>query len=173
VLDNLSSLCRSGKENEAESWLEVQTWALRHRSAGRSVLFIHHSGKGGQQRGTSRREDVLDTVIQLRNPADYEMSEGARFEIVFEKARGLCGDAVETFEAVLGPDEHGKLVWTVKKASIENQIISMTKDGMRPDIIAVELGMSRATVYRKIRQAKESKKLPGNVVAMKDKKKPK
>jgi DnaB-like helicase N terminal domain/AAA domain len=58
IVDNLSSLLRTGVENDAESWLPLQTWALRHRAAGRSVLFIHHAGKGGAQRGTSRREDV-------------------------------------------------------------------------------------------------------------------
>ena len=45
VVDNLSTLCRSGKEAEGESWLPVQEWALRQRAAGRSVLFVHHSGK--------------------------------------------------------------------------------------------------------------------------------
>ncbi|HEY8871793.1 MAG TPA: AAA family ATPase, partial [Stellaceae bacterium] len=56
VIDNISTLVRSGKENEAESWLPIQGWALAHRRAGRSILFIHHAGKGGLQRGTSRRE---------------------------------------------------------------------------------------------------------------------
>ena len=58
---------------------------------GISVLFIHHAGKGGQQRGTSRREDVLDTVIAMRKPADFNPGDGAYFEIHFEKARGLYG----------------------------------------------------------------------------------
>ena len=71
IVDSISTLCRSGIENEAESWLPVQEWALRQRSAGRSVLFIHHAGKGGAQRGTSRREDVLDTVIGLQQPKSY------------------------------------------------------------------------------------------------------
>src|SRR3712207_8616616 len=44
----------------------------------RAVLFIHHQGKGGTQRGTSRKEDVLDTVIALRRPDDYSPAEGAR-----------------------------------------------------------------------------------------------
>lgn len=56
VIDNLSTLCRSGKENEAESWLAMQGWLLELRRRGISVLMIHHAGKNGQQRGTSRRE---------------------------------------------------------------------------------------------------------------------
>src|SRR5690242_6213730 len=63
VVDNISCLVRAGgKENDAESWGGIATWALRQRAHGRAVVFIHHSGKGGQQRGTSKREDILDTV---------------------------------------------------------------------------------------------------------------
>lgn len=82
--------------------------------SGKSVLFIHHSGKGGQQRGSSRREDVLDTVIALRRPADYDPKNGAVFEVHFEKARGICGDAVVPFEARLLVNENQGQIWSTK-----------------------------------------------------------
>jgi putative DNA primase/helicase len=56
------------------------------------VLLVHHAGVNGRQRGTSRREDALDTVIALRRPADYSPEEGARFQIHVEKARTLAGE---------------------------------------------------------------------------------
>ena len=68
VVDNLTTLCRGLKENEADSWTPVQNWLLAQRRQGKSVLVIHHGGKSGAQRGTSRKEDVLDTVIGLRKP---------------------------------------------------------------------------------------------------------
>jgi len=37
----------------------VQGWLLVLRRRGISVMVIHHAGKSGLQRGTSRREDVL------------------------------------------------------------------------------------------------------------------
>jgi putative DNA primase/helicase len=95
IVDNISTLCRNGRENEADSWLPVQEWALRMRAAGKSVLFIHHAGKGGNQRGTSRREDVLDTVISLIRPDDYRPKDGAVFEVHFEKARGFLGEEAD------------------------------------------------------------------------------
>ena len=168
VVDNLSSLCRAGKENEAESWLTVQTWALRHRAAGRSILFVHHSGKSGLQRGTSRREDVLDTVIQLRQPPSYEISDGARFEVAFEKARGIVGADVEPFEAALSDDASGKPCWSMKSAGRTEQVIAMAEDGMKPAEIAAELGVARSTVYRKIKAAVDEGKLPVNVVKARD-----
>ncbi len=54
VIDNLSAWCRTGRENEAESWHPIATWILQLRRRGLAVLLIHHAGKGGQQRGTSR-----------------------------------------------------------------------------------------------------------------------
>lgn len=113
VLDNLSTLVRGGKENDAESWAPMQDWVLRHRRAGRSVLLVHHSGKNGTPRGTSKREDVLDTIIALRRPQDYSSDQGARFEVHFEKARGFFGDGAQAFEAsyeTIG----NKAVWTRK-----------------------------------------------------------
>jgi DNA-binding CsgD family transcriptional regulator len=155
VLDNLSSLVRSGVENDAESWTVMQTWALRHRAVGRSVLFIHHSGKGGAQRGTSRREDVLDTVIGLRKPPDYSPQQGARFEVHVEKARGFYGDDAKSFDAQLTTDEQGAMVWTMTdlEGRTEDRIIELAEDGMKPNDIAAELNCGRATVYRHLRRA--------------------
>ena len=100
VLDNISTLC-SGKENEAEGWGLIQSRALQQRRAGRTVLFVHHAGKGGEQRGTSKREDVMDTVVRLSSPSDYEVEQGARFMVSFTKARGIHGQDVAPFEAKL------------------------------------------------------------------------
>jgi RecA-family ATPase len=76
VFDNLSTLCRSGRENEAESWAAMQAFLLELRRAGKSVLLIHHTGKGGAQRGTSKREDVLDS--QAGRPVHRDIRQGAR-----------------------------------------------------------------------------------------------
>jgi putative DNA primase/helicase len=56
----------------------------------------------GRQRGTSRREDALDTVIGLRRPEDYSPEQGARFEVHFEKLRNrVDGAGAVPFEASL------------------------------------------------------------------------
>ena len=88
IVDNLSTIARGLRENEADSFGPVQSWMLAQRAAGRSVLAVHHAGKGGGQRGTSRKEDTLDTVISLTRPPGYQANEGARFEVRFSKSRG-------------------------------------------------------------------------------------
>jgi hypothetical protein len=74
---------------------------LRLRRQGIAVLLVHHAGVNGRQRGTSRREDALDTVIALRHPEDYIPIQGARFEVHFEKLRGMAGEAAAPFEAAI------------------------------------------------------------------------
>ena len=112
VVDNLSTLCRSLKENDADSWTPVQSWALGLRRSGKSGLFIHHGGKSGGQRGTSRKEDVLDTVIALRRPPDYLAEQGAQIEIHFEKSRGFHGPNAShskpAYSAISGPSAPSK-----------------------------------------------------------------
>jgi putative DNA primase/helicase len=150
VIDNLSSLVASARDNDAESWSVMQTWLLRLRRLGVSVLLVHHAGKGGQQRGTSRREDVLDIVLALRRPANYEPKDGARFEVHIEKARGLFGDATEPFEAHLQTNALGHPIWRwqpVRDAEY-SRAIELFADGVSAPDAAEALGVSRATAYR-------------------------
>jgi hypothetical protein len=161
VLDNLSALIRSGAaENDAESWVAVSDWALRHRAAGRSILFVHHSGKNGQQRGTSRREDLLDVVIALRKPQEYSPADGARFEVHFEKARHLTGDELEPFEAQLDDTAPGG--WTVRtlEGSIDARVVDLLGLGLNLTEIARELNMNKSTVSRRVRAMRERGVLP-------------
>jgi putative DNA primase/helicase len=160
VLDNLSSLCRSGRENEAESWLPVQDWALRQRRSGRSIVFVHHAGKGGAQRGTSRREDVLDTVISLRRPADYTPDQGARFEVHFEKARGLAGADAMPFEASCELRD-GQTLWTTRTLADAEfaRVVDLKQDGLSVRDIAAETGLSKSRVDRLVQRAKAEGKI--------------
>ncbi|MBL8557428.1 MAG: AAA family ATPase [Hyphomonadaceae bacterium] len=147
VLDNLSTLCRSGRENEAESWGQVQAFALELRRANKSVLFVHHTGKGGAQRGTSKREDVLDSVLLLKRPEDYGASQGARFIVQFDKARGFTGADAEPFEAALDPHT-GLWSMTAVSESRDAQIRELKGIGYSVREIAEELGVSKSTVDR-------------------------
>jgi putative DNA primase/helicase len=163
VLDNISTLVRSGKENEAEGWLPVQNWALSQRRAGRTVIFLHHAGKGGAQRGTSRREDVLDTVISLRRPSDYKSDQGARFELHYEKCRGLYGKEAQMFEARYEVC-NGAAVWTRTESTEADlaRVIAAYQDGMSVRETGDALGIHRSRVERLRRKAAEAGKLtPG------------
>ena len=161
IIDNISTIVKSGKENEAESWMPVQNWAIKQRSEGRTVLFIHHSGKNGQQRGTSRREDALDTVITLKRPSDYTPELGACFEVHFEKARGLLGDDVAAFRTQLKQNEDDCFYWDTQLLDDSNyeKMIAMLNDGLSQADISKELGLNKSTISRHAKKARESGRL--------------
>jgi hypothetical protein len=127
------------------------------RAKGRSVVFIHHAGKGGQQRGTSKREDLLDTVIALKRPSDYTADQGARFEIHFEKARSLYGQDVSPVEVALETTSDDKQVWKTRtvEAAGDEQMIELAGIGLSQAEIGRELGVNRSTVLRALKKARE------------------
>lgn len=149
TLDNVSTLAATARDNDSDSWTPIQEWLLRLRRRGVSVLLNHHAAKGGQQRGTSRREDVLDTVIALRRPTDSQATEGARFEVHFEKTRGMKGDEAKPFEAKLIQDGGG-IAWTTRDladADME-RVLALSAEGMSLRDIAEETGIPKSTVQR-------------------------
>ncbi len=157
ILDSISTLCRgAGPENDAESWDEMQSWLLRLRRRGLSTLFLHHDGKGKSQRGTSKREDVLSTVVQLIHPSDYRPSEGARFELHYQKARGIIGEAAAPFEAMLQTDPNGRAIWTWRNLEDAMAIRArhLSDEGLKQREIARELGIGLGTVNRALKRMK-------------------
>lgn len=149
ILDNLSSLCRTGRENESESWIPMQGWFLSLRKRGISVVIIHHAGKGGNQRGNSKKEDLLDTVVSLKRPDGYHPSEGAKFEIHYEKSRGFFGDEAKPFEASIRQDGQ-KIIWLVKevKKTLQEQARELQDSGLSQRDIAKTLGTNLTKIHR-------------------------
>ena len=161
IVDNISTLIRNGRENESDSWVPIQDWALRQRGKRKTILFVHHAGKGGDQRGSSKREDVLDTVISLKRPESYSADEGARFEVHFTKARGFYGLAAEPLDLRLQTNALKELAWTaatLKKSTFE-QVVGYLNEGLKQTEIAGMLGISRQAVSKHCQQAKNSGKL--------------
>ena len=154
IVDNLSSLMHGVKENEAEGWDGIGQWAIKLRAQGRTVVFIHHAGKNGDQRGSSKREDLLDVVIKLERPADYRPEQGARFAIRFQKARSLCGAAVAPFEAHLDPEGSGEAHWRIQEDGDNARLLELRNQGKSMEAIAAELGVNKSTVSRRLERLK-------------------
>jgi hypothetical protein len=154
VVDNISSWCRSGKENESESWTPVADWLLTLRRRGIAVLLVHHAGKNGQQRGASKREDLLDLVVELRRAGDYDPKLGAAFSWVISKGRHLHGDDAGELDLTL-KIEDGLAQWTFTEAEASNaeRILALADEGLTGPMIAEELSVNRSTVWRALKKA--------------------
>lgn len=125
IIDSLSVLQRGCDENKSIGWEPMQEWLLQLRGINKAVLLIHHSGKSGDQRGASKREDFMNTVISLKEHVLYSQEEGAKFEIRFEKGRNLYGPKARSIDVeFIGTD------WIFKdmKGAIREQIIRALKD---------------------------------------------
>ena len=154
ILDNLSTLCTNGSESASDAWVPMQNWLLKLRRQGIAVLLVHHAGTNGRQRGTSRREDALDTVIALRRPEDYSPEQGARFEVHFEKLRNrVDGGAAVPFEARLGAisaDENDGVRWLDCdiRPPILKQAAALFQDGLSVREVAAALQISKTEAGR-------------------------
>ena len=158
ILDNISCLFRSGNENDSDSWQEAQGWALDLRRRNKSILFVHHTNKNGGQRGTSKREDILDAVIILKQPDDYKSEEGARFDVIFDKSRHFTGEDAKSFQVQLVEEGEGKYKWilsdTPKDEEIK-QIAEMKKQGLTIEEIKIKTKLTKAKVEWRLGKAKE------------------
>jgi len=149
ILDNISTLVSGGRENDADSWDTMQPWLLTLRRRGVSVLLVAHGGRNDHARGTSKREDVLDTVIQLKRPEDYDAQQGARFEVHITKGRSVFGPDAAPFEATL-ENVGGCDVWSMKGISnrILEQVAALTSAGKSVRVIESKTGISKSAVQR-------------------------
>jgi hypothetical protein len=77
------------KENEADSWELVNNWLLDLRRRKIAVVIVHHAGRSGEMRGTSKREDNVFWIIALDDARkDADDKRGARFVSRFTKPAG-------------------------------------------------------------------------------------
>jgi putative DNA primase/helicase len=156
VLDNLASLVGLRRDSP-DRWGSLQAFLITMRRAGMAVLMVHHANKEGSQRGTSRREDVLDVVLAIRRPFDYEPRDGARFELHFEKARGLFGDDAGPIEAKLSIDDQGRARWDWQPLHFGEleRAAALLRQGLNPLHVAKEMKISKSKIYRLRQRAVE------------------
>ena len=153
ILDNIATLVRGGSPNDEDAWATMQAWLLQLRRRGVAVLLVHHAARAGNPRGSVAREDILDVVIELRRPGDYDPSQGARFEVHLTKARGIFGADARPFEAKL-ETRTGVDHWSC--ADIRNlefeKLRDLQRQGFTVRQIAEETGQSKTTVARKLQE---------------------
>lgn len=150
-LDNISTLAAGIDENSKQDWDVVNQWFLSLRFAGISTIFFHHTNKLGDQRGTSAREDNLDTSILLQRPSDWSAEDGAKFIVRFKKSRVRTSDLslIQDVEFIL-TEANGQTAWTWGNMKTKNrfEILKMLDEGESQAEVARTLGVDRSYVNR-------------------------
>jgi len=159
-IDNISTFIRTGHENEGDSWSPVQEWAVQLRKNGIAVVFIHHANKEGKQRGSHKKEDVMDIVIQLKRPDDFlQGTDDTRMMIKYTKSRHMGAFDTQDIEATL-KDVDGSLQWTWEAGDLSFQRANdLLNDGLSMAEVADELGVSKSTVHRWKKKAQSQQSL--------------
>lgn len=161
IFDNLASLTPGRDENMKKDWDNINQWFLELRSKGIAVMFLHHVGKSGEQRGTSAIEDNINFSIKLKHPEGYCGEDGAKFIVEFTKTRRLYGNDAKPFTLQL-QEEGAALDWKVVDdvgTKIEDQIVDMWHEGVKQKNIAETLGVTASWVSQVVKKAKEDEKM--------------
>lgn len=160
ILDNISTLWPAAQEKQSDRSAELAEWFTDLNQRGIWIIFLHHAGKSGEQRGDSEKEDMLSFVLKLRRPANYKAEEGLRVEVHIEKNRHKPSQSqwLMPFEIALVKDKAGETVWTTKPAQEAQRAsaFDMFKNDMPAMFVGQEVGVSRATIYRWKKQFDEN-----------------
>ncbi|MES2507058.1 MAG: AAA family ATPase [Verrucomicrobiota bacterium] len=91
IIDNLSTSQLGMAENDNDAFDDIRDWllALRHRAI--TVLIVHHAGRNGLMRGSSRREDMAHWILSLKGCDDDDLQHKTAFTTTFTKCRNCTG----------------------------------------------------------------------------------
>lgn len=156
IIDNLSSLAPGIDENAKLDFDPINRWLLELRFGGVTTIMAHHTGKGGDQRGTTSHEDHVDLSIMLKRPKGYKLSQGCRIEVVPSKDREHVTSG-ESAILQLQKDAKGalRLLTDIGPAIKQNEILNYIIQ--HPDMpykeVINKFQISSKTYYRLRRQA--------------------
>jgi putative DNA primase/helicase len=162
ILDNLSTLASGMKENEADSWELVNNWLLDFRRRKIAVVIVHHAGRSGEMRGTSKREDNVFWIIALDDAKkNADDKRGARFVSRLTKPSRNTQDEVPAYEWHFVTDEATGLVSIgYRQAQTMDVFLALIEDGVRDcKQIAQEMNISPATTSRLAKRASDAGKI--------------
>ena len=151
ILDNLSTLASGMKENEADSWELVNSWLLELRRLKIAVVILHHAGRSGEMRGTSKREDnVFWTIVLDDTKKDADDKRGARFVSRFTKPSRNTQDEIPAYEWHLVTDNaSGQVSVSYKQTQTLELFRQCIEDGVADNMeLAEELKVSRGTISK-------------------------
>jgi hypothetical protein len=156
LVDNYSAWSSDGRET-AEAWAPFMRWMLGHKRAGRTVIVIHHSGKAGKQRGSSKHEDALDWSINLLPDKKGPQDGALRFTLVWEKARHLASNEIAPIAVTMRQGKDGVLTWEHQQGTHKDpkiaRALKLRQQGKTNIQIAEELDVDRTTVGRWLKDA--------------------
>jgi RecA-family ATPase len=113
VIDNLTRAVKPlAREDWKTSFARFVDWMFSLRTAGKSILVLHHAGKSGEQRGFSDIEDPFEVILKLQHPEGWTEDMHTQYELTFEKGRHLSPKAKRPlFIEAIEDEESNSIKW--------------------------------------------------------------
>ncbi len=156
VLDNLSTVASGMKENDSFDWEQVNNWLLQFRRHRIAVILVHHAGRNGEARGTSKREDATFWVVALDDAKkESDDKRGARFISRFTKPSRNTQEEIPAYEWHITTDPiTGQINVSHKLAQSMDVFRKWIEDGVTECTqLAEELKVSKGTVSKMAQKA--------------------
>jgi KaiC/GvpD/RAD55 family RecA-like ATPase len=157
VMDNLSSIRRSGNENDAKDCHKIIEWALLMRKLDKSIIFVGHEGKKSEGdaktlRGSSRMEDVVDTIINLSEI----QSQSGNLKLIFTKHRHMSPEVAKPINVSFTPEKGWSIIGdyvpedekSMKEKSLN--ILQLKLQGLDNVEISKKLNLDKSYIISKI-----------------------
>jgi hypothetical protein len=161
-LDNLST-CASGlKENEADRWELVNPWLFDLRRRKIAVVIVHHAGRSGEMRGTSKREDSVFWIIALGDAKkNADDKRGARFVTRFTKPSRNTQEEIPPYEWHLVTDNaNGKVSISYEQTQTLEVFMQLITDGVTDCAdLAEEMKVSKGTISKYAKKMMDADRL--------------
>jgi putative DNA primase/helicase len=156
ILDNLSTLASGIKENDSFEWERLHNWLLQFRRHKIAVILIHHAGRSGELRGTSKREDAAFWIIALDDAKKHaDDKRGARFTSRFTKPSRNTQQEIPCFEwHVVTDPVTGEVSVGCKPAQKMDVFRRCIEDGVTENgQLAEEMQVSKGTISKWAKKA--------------------
>lgn len=125
ILDNFSTLGEVEDENAASSFNAIQQFLLQLKVQGVATMLVHHAGKSGDFRGSSKLAATFETIIKLERLGSTVEHGAAAFRVRWDKVRAggperkvreVAARLIQVEEAF---DKPAASVWDFETAEIE------------------------------------------------------
>jgi putative DNA primase/helicase len=128
IIDNLSTSQSGMKENDNDDFDKIKDWLLSLRRRSITVLIVHHAGRSGEMRGSSRREDPAHWILSLRD-ASEDGAKAKQFITTFTKCRNCQGRDAMPLRWTL-QDEADRITVFCESFSGSDALLAHIRDGI-------------------------------------------
>src|SRR4030095_8148098 len=116
---------------EADSWERMLPWLLDLRRRKIAVVIVHHAGRSGEMRGTSKSEDSVFWILALDDKKkDANDKRGACFVSRFTKPSRNCQEEIPACEWHFVTEPTGEVSIAHKQADTLDVFRSVIESGV-------------------------------------------